>query len=95
LGLVFVFTPAFVINGVPRGDDAKDNNGLKAVMVSDPPGIKLEIRLEDFPQAPIRKQPTNQLRSPSDNNEAVRGLPGITSPEEINKDIEPMERAFS
>jgi hypothetical protein len=95
LGLVFVFAAAFVLNGVPRSDTAIDDNGLKAVMVIDPPGIKPEILPEAFPPDPIQKQPPSQLRPPSDNDEPIRGLPGITSPEEIKKNIEPMEPALS
>ena len=95
LGLILVFAAAFVINGVPRSDTAIDDNGLKAVMVSGPPGIEPEILPETLPPDLIRKQPTKQLRSPSDSDEPIRGLPGITSLEEIKKDIEPMELALS
>jgi len=94
LGLIFVFAAAFLINGVPRSNTAMGDNGLKVVMVSGSPGIKPEILPEDFPPDPVRKQRTNQLQVPSDNNRPVQGLPGITPPE-INKNTKHMELASS
>ena len=95
LGLILLFAAAFVISGVPRSNNAKDADALKAVMVSGPPGIKPEILPEAFPPDPIRKQTPNRPRPPSEDVEPARGMPGTTSPEEIEKNIEPTEPASS
>ncbi len=94
LGLMFLFAGAFVITGVPRSDNAKDDNGLSAVMVSGPPGIRPETLPEDFPPDPIRIQIPNRPRFPPDNVEPTRGTSGTIAPGEIEKNTEPMEPAL-
>ena len=96
VGLVFIFVIAFVLNGLPRFGNAKDGNELAAVMVSGPPNIKPAIPPDVLPPKRVPKRPPGQTPPPSKDKDRFRGqLPGTTSSEKIDKNIEPVKPASS
>jgi LysM repeat protein len=94
LGIIFVISTALVLSSLPYSDHVKENNGLKSLMGSDPPGLKPEIRPEAFPPYPIRERRRKQMPRPSKDMEPVRGLLGTTSPDEISKHTKLMESSW-
>jgi hypothetical protein len=78
LGLVIIFLIMFVINGLSGFDNAKDNDG-SPIVLDNPPGIKPNIMLEDFPSRPVPDRRTKET-PPHDFKERPEGQPSRTTP---------------
>ena len=87
LGLVIIFTVAFVINGLPRfGSD--DNSGdLANVMDGNPPGIRTGIPREVLGSARTHDPVTAEIQPGSEDNERDL-LPATVSPSEVANQVE-------
>jgi nucleoid-associated protein YgaU len=79
LGLVFIFMIAFIINGLPNLREHKNNNELTTNMVSledNVPGLaakQRKVNREVINQLqPEKKRPSNEIHTPSSNNENIR-----------------------
>jgi LysM repeat protein len=78
LGLVIIFLIMFVINGLSGFDNAKDNDD-SPIVLDNPPGIKPNIMLEDFPPRPVPDRRTKETPSP-EVKERPEGQPSRTTP---------------
>ena len=83
LGLVIIFSVAFVLNGLPRFGDTKKGDDLTKVVDSNPIGIRPGVPREVFAggravekpiadrQLPVADSPVEKPKSPPDNSSEV------------------------
>ena len=78
LGLVIIFLIMFAINGLSGFGNAKDNDN-SPIVLDNPPGIKPNIMLEDFPPRSVPDRRTKQTPH-SEVKERSEGRPSRTTP---------------
>ena len=94
LGLVVIFVFAFIINGLPGFDDARDGDDSPPIVVFDPFGIKPDIQPEVFLSRRVPERHPEKTPPPED-KERFRGQPTeIATPDETDNYTEPVKQAW-
>ena len=90
LGLVIIFVVAFVLNGLPRFGDSKQNDDLTKVVDSNPIGIRPGVPREVFrPDRTADPTPDETPPGPEDSERSRDSLPGTISPDEVANHLRP------
>ena len=93
IGLTIIFLIVFVINGMSGFDNTRDKVDIPVVFIN-PPGIRPNIRPEDFPSGQVPDQQHTEETQPVDKGHLQVTLPKTTPPDDTNDYTEPAEQAW-